>query len=88
MAPLAPITGPHAGGLLAFPVTDDDVRSLRPRTLLLYGTNSFDFEPAIAPRFRELRPDLQLMTIDGAGHNLHRERPDIVNAAVTDFLSG
>jgi pimeloyl-ACP methyl ester carboxylesterase len=87
MAPLAPITGPHAGGLLAFRVTDDDVRSLRPRTLLLYGTNSFDFEPAIAQRFRELRPDLLLMTIDGAGHNLHRERPDIVNPAIADFLA-
>ena len=87
MAPLAPITGPHVGGLLAFHVTDDDVRGLRPPTLLLYGTKSFDFEPAIAQRFRELRPDLRLTTIEGAGHNLHRERPDIVNAAIADFLA-
>ena len=88
MAPLAPITAPHIGGLLAFNVTDDDVRGLRPRTLLLYGTNSVEFEPAIAQRFRELRPDLPLTTIEGAGHNLHRERPDIVNAAIIDFLAG
>jgi pimeloyl-ACP methyl ester carboxylesterase len=87
LAPLAPITIPHCRGLIHFPVTDDDVRSLGPRTLLLYGTNSYDFEPAIAQRFRELRPDLPLVIVEGAGHNLHRERPDIVNAAILDFLA-
>jgi len=57
------------------------------QTLLFYGTASYDFEPAIAQRFRELRPDLPIVVVEGAGHNLHRERPDVVNTTIIDFLS-
>ena len=56
-------------------------------TLLLYGENSFWFEGIIADRIRALRPDLRALTIENAAHNVHRDRADIVNTAVLDFLS-
>jgi pimeloyl-ACP methyl ester carboxylesterase len=40
----------------------------------------------IAERFRVLRPDARAITVDGAGHNVHRDRPDIVNPEVLSFL--
>jgi pimeloyl-ACP methyl ester carboxylesterase len=86
LANLAPVTVHHGRGLLAFSIDDEDVRDLRPPTLLLYGTTSYDFEPAIAQRFRELRPDLPLVVVEGAGHNLHREQPDFVNSTIAKFL--
>lgn len=88
LAPLAPLVAPHARGLLALKVTEADVRSLHPRTLLIYGTASYDFEPAIQRRLTELRPDMQLLIAEGAGHNVHRDRSDIVNAALDSFLRG
>jgi len=87
LASIAHLPAPHARGLITLEVTPDDVRALGSPTLLFYGTASYDFEPAIAQRFRELRPDLPIVVVEGAGHNLHRERPDVVNAAVIDFLS-
>jgi len=54
--------------------------------LLFNGTESAPFEGMIAEKFRILRPDAMSITIDGAGHNVHRDRPDIVNSAVLEFL--
>jgi pimeloyl-ACP methyl ester carboxylesterase len=87
LASCAPFVGPHFRGLLDFPVTAADVTALRPPALLLYGAASFPFEAAIAARFRASRPDLQVITIDGAGHNVHRDRADTVNQVVTAFLA-
>jgi len=87
LASMAHLPAPHATGLIALEVTPDDIRALVAPTLLFYGTASYDFEPAIAQRFRELRPDLPIVVVEGAGHNLHRERPDVVNTTIIDFLS-
>ena len=87
LAPLAQLVVPHGQGLLALPVSEDDVRSLRVPTLLVYGTSSFNPHPAIRDRWRQLRPDIQMIVAEGAGHNVHRDKPDVVNSAILSFLS-
>lgn len=88
LAASAPMVGPHARGLLELAVTEEDIRSLRPPALFFHGTNSPAFESVIANRIRTLRPDLRVITVAGASHNVHRDRPDIVNAEVLAFLAG
>jgi pimeloyl-ACP methyl ester carboxylesterase len=88
LAASAPMVGPHARGLLELAVTEEDVRSLRPPTVLFHGTKSPAFESVIANRIRLLRPDLRVIIAEGAGHNVHRDRPDIINAEVLAFLAG
>ena len=87
LAPLAQLVAPHGQGLLALPVSEEDVRSLRTPTLLLHGTSSFNPHPAIRDRWGELRPDLHMIVAEGAGHNVHRDKPDGVNSAILSFLS-
>ena len=52
----------------------------------LHSTASYDFEPAIMARLRELRPDLEYVGAENAGHNVHRDKPEVVNAAINRFL--
>ena len=87
LVPLAQLVTPHGKALLTFYVSENDVQSLRPPTLLVYGTNSFDPHPAIRKRWRELRPDLEIIVAEGASHNVHRDRPEVVNSAILSFLS-
>jgi len=84
---LAHILVPHWQALLNLAVTPEDIRLLQPPTLLLYGSASYEFESVIAAFWRRVRPDLKFIEVEGAGHNLYRERPDIVNPALVDFLS-
>lgn len=86
LAPLAHLVVPHGQGLLALPISEDDVRALKTPTLLVYGTRSFDPHPAIRDQWRKLRPDLQMIIAEGAGHNVHRDKPDVVNSAIVSFL--
>ena len=87
LAPLAHLVAPHGQGLLALPIPEDDVRALQAPTLLVYGTSSFNPHPAIRDRWRKLRPDLQMIIAEGAGHNVHRDKPDLVNSAILGFLT-
>lgn len=87
LAASAPLAGPHLHGLNDLAVTEGQATGLRPPTLLLYGANSFWFEAIIADRFRALRPDLRVLSIENAAHNVHRDRADIVNAEVLAFLA-
>jgi len=87
MAPLAHITGPHFQALLDFAVAPIDVTAIKAPTLLIYGSASYPFEDKIAARLRALKPDWPLVSVEGAGHNCFREQPDLVNAAIADFLS-
>jgi pimeloyl-ACP methyl ester carboxylesterase len=84
---VAQITVPHVRALLNLKVTDADVRTLSSPTLLIYGTTSYHFEPAIQRRLCDLRPDFQILIVEGAGHNAHREKPDVVNSAIERFLA-
>lgn len=83
----APMIGPHFRGLRALQVTEADVLALQPPSMLVYGAASFPFEALIADRIRALRPDLPVVTIEGAGHNVHRDRPDVLNPLLTAFLT-
>jgi pimeloyl-ACP methyl ester carboxylesterase len=87
LASCAPLVGPHLSALFDLIVTEQDVRELCAPTLLFYGAESIPFEARIADRFRALRPDLSVVTVEKAGHNVHRDRADIVNAAVLSFLA-
>lgn len=87
MARIAPLVAPHVRGLCDLMVRDEDIRGLRPPTLLFYGAESFPFERVIADRFRALRPDLRIIFADKAGHNVHRDRADLVNAELMSFLA-
>ena len=78
--------GPHLLSLNGLRVTEQDVRNLRVPALLLYGANSFWFEQCIADQFRELRPDIRVVTIEDAGHNVHRDQADTVNTETLSFL--
>lgn len=87
LAPMAPFVAPHWKILLNNPVTPQDLEALKPPTQLFYGSASFNFEPAIAAAWKKYRPDLPLITIEGAGHNVHHDRPDIVNPSIINFLT-
>jgi pimeloyl-ACP methyl ester carboxylesterase len=86
LAASAPIVGPHARGLLDIGITEADIIGFQPSVLLINGTESAPFEGIIAKRFQALRPDAVAITVEGAAHNVHRDRPDIVNPAVLAFL--
>lgn len=86
LAKSAPMVGPHARGLLDLKVTETDIVAFQPPVLIFNGTESAHFEGMIAQRFRALRPDVAAITVEGAGHNVHRDRPDIVNSATLSFL--
>jgi len=87
MAGPARVLGPHMRALTQLPMAESDLRGLAAPALLFYGADSYAVEPPIARRFAVLRPDLPVRTLDGAGHNVHRDRPDIVNAEVLAFLA-
>ncbi len=87
LAGSAPFVGPHLLSLNSLTVTENDAISLCPPALLIYGVNSFWFERIIADRFRSLRPDLRVITVENGAHNIHRDRPDIVNEEALAFLS-
>jgi pimeloyl-ACP methyl ester carboxylesterase len=86
LAPLAGLAAPHVRALLGLRVSAEDVASLAAPTLLVYGTESIFFEAPISARFRELRPDIRQLHVEGAGHNVHAARPDVVGPAVVEFL--
>ena len=84
---LAPVVVPHLQALLDFSITPADLRALSSPTLLLYGKESYAFESIIAGSWQKHRPDLQLIEVHEAGHNLYRDRPDIVNPALVEFFA-
>ncbi len=72
-------------------VTPADLAGFHDATLLIYAGESsgfFEIEPIIAECWRRERPDLELITVPGAGHNVHRDQPEAVNAAILGFLAG
>ncbi|MDH4076389.1 MAG: alpha/beta hydrolase [Acidimicrobiia bacterium] len=88
LSPLAELTGPHAAALASLDVTEADVRGLAAPTLLFYGKESAYFELTLAAMLARLRPDLEQIHVEGAGHNSHLERPDVVGPPAAAFLAG
>jgi pimeloyl-ACP methyl ester carboxylesterase len=85
--PMARLAGPHVRALLAYDVTAEQITALAPPTFVVYGAASIWFEAYIAARLRELRPDIEQLHVDGAGHMSHVERADVVGPAVAAFLT-
>ncbi len=88
LSPLAELTGPHASALAGLDVSEADVRGLAAPALLFYGQESAYFELTLAAMLARLRPDLEQIHVEGAGHNSHLERPDVVGPPAAAFLVG
>ena len=87
LAGSAAFVGPHFLSLIQLDITEEDVENLKPSALLIYGANSFWFEQFIAERFRQIRPDIKILTIENASHNVHRDQANTVNKEALTFLS-
>ncbi|MDO5534719.1 MAG: alpha/beta hydrolase [Propionibacteriaceae bacterium] len=57
-------------------------------TLIVHGTHDSGVPVARAREAAAALPDATLLVVDGAGHWVQRDRPDIVEPVVLDFLSG
>ena len=64
----------------------DVLASVDVPTLIVAGCRDTFTPPAVARRMREVIPDAELVTIEGAGHGAVIEEPEKVNAAVLSFL--
>lgn len=56
--------------------------------LLIWGQQDRMVPPAFARKFTEYNPNLQLLTLDNAGHCPHDESPEQVNQAILDWMDG
>lgn len=54
--------------------------------LLIWGQQDRMVPPAFARQFAEYNPNLQLLTLDNAGHCPHDECPEQVNQAILDWI--
>jgi pimeloyl-ACP methyl ester carboxylesterase len=62
-------------------------RSVRCPTTLVLGGRSRLVRPADVARFREVIPQLDVVTVPGAGHSVHGDRPDDLLAVVEQVVS-
>jgi pimeloyl-ACP methyl ester carboxylesterase len=54
--------------------------------LIVWGMKDSAFQPYQLERWRQLLPEAQVETIEGAGHWPHEEEPGRVVAAIERFL--
>jgi pimeloyl-ACP methyl ester carboxylesterase len=83
----APMLAAHLQALFALRVTPGDVLDLKAPALYVHGRRSLPFYAAIFERIGAIRPDAHRLAIDDAGHAVHLQRPEPVNAAILEFLS-
>ena len=55
-------------------------------TLFLKGENSAYIQDKHQPIIRQMFPRARLQVVEGAGHWLHAEQPQVVNKLIGDFL--
>lgn len=63
-----------------------EFRHLALPVLVIRGSRSREFPEAEAERMLAARPATRLVTIEGAGHFVHAEKPAEFSAALADFL--
>jgi len=73
-------------GTGAQPSLWDELSSIDHPTLLIVGQNDDKFK-AIAERMTQRNNQFQIAAIDGAGHNVHVEKPGPYTATLRDFIS-
>lgn len=61
--------------------------SLSVPTLLVRGGRSVEFTADEAERMRDSRENVKLVTIPGAGHFVHAEKPEEFSSALLEFLA-
>jgi pimeloyl-ACP methyl ester carboxylesterase len=62
------------------------VHQIKAPTLITVGTNDTQTPVLYSEYLHEKIAGSKLVIIEGAGHGAHGERPDIVNAAIAEFL--
>jgi pimeloyl-ACP methyl ester carboxylesterase len=62
------------------------IKSVAVPTLIVWGRNDRIVNVRTATRFQQDIAGSQLVVIDDAGHQVHEEKPDAVNRAITSFL--
>ena len=55
-------------------------------TLVIWGKYDQYLDVALAERFKNTMPDVEVVVIDKCGHSAHEECPDKVNQLILDFL--
>ena len=68
------------------PDMTDTMRGLAIPTLLVVGEEDTFTPPAIMERMESILPDARLLIVPRAGHLVPLEAPEVLNAAVLDFL--
>src|SRR3990172_2023652 len=56
-------------------------------TLIVVGTNDTQTPVLYSQYLHEKIPGSRLVVVEGAGHGGHGERPDVVNAAIAEFVA-
>jgi len=64
----------------------EDVRKVKTPTLLLSGSNTFEFLRLIDEELERLLPNGQRVVLPGATHHMWYEQPEKCRSAVMDFL--
>jgi pimeloyl-ACP methyl ester carboxylesterase len=72
--------------VVPFPRRLEDLPSLRLPVLIIHGENDTAFPPRMAEEMHRGIAGSELHIIPEAGHGVHRERPELVNALVMAFL--
>jgi 2-hydroxy-6-oxonona-2,4-dienedioate hydrolase len=67
-------------------LTEEEVRTVKLPSLIIWGKNDVLTGPAAADRLAEIIPSARRVIIAEAGHMPHWERPDDFNRVVIDFL--
>ncbi len=76
----APVGG-HGGGRLPDPL------QISVPTLVLWGMQDRILLPGLLEGLPGLVPDLTVQTVEGAGHGLVREQPELVSRLIGDYLA-
>lgn len=78
----------HSRALLAHRVTEEDVAAVQPPILFIHGAASNAIHDQMVRRLRRARPEATFLWVEGAGHAVHVDQPDVVNQALIDFFGG
>ncbi len=66
---------------------DEGLANVVAPTLCLYGSYDDPAQQEVFDAIGRMRPDMERRRIAGAGHNVHSDQPDEVNAAILAFLA-
>jgi len=66
----------------------DVLRSIQVPTLLISGELDYISPPEVVDEMSRLVPNSKPLILGGVGHMPHRERPEIFNEAILEFLTG